>query len=201
MLNTHSLTADSSPILQTCIGTNRTSYHHPSSQLSLVTLLTHHAPLHTPYTLELGADVLADASLLSLATTDNTAVHGARHAVLLLDVQLGEGVLYESAPHCKTDARKRKRRGYLSGKTRPRCFSPGNASRPYPTRSRPFPQPLPCRRNDRSGCSGRGSRDLFPSWNDHGFFKRVNPNAQPGTHHATTNAQNGHLPALERHAC
>ena len=127
----------SSPILQTHVGTNRTSYHHPSSQLSLVTLLTHHAPLHTPYTLELGADVLADASLLSLATTDNTAVHGARHAVLLLDVQLGEGVLYESVPHCKTDARKRKRRGYLSGKTRPRCFSPGNASRPYPMRSFP----------------------------------------------------------------
>ncbi len=64
-----------------------------------------------------------------------------------------------------------------------------------------FPPPLPCRRNDRSGCSGRGSRDLFPSWNDHGFFKRVNPNAQPTTHHTTTNAQNGHLPALERHAC
>ena len=133
------LTPVSSPILQTCVGTNRASYHHPSSQLSLVTLLTHHTPLHTPYTLELGADVLADASLLSLATTDNTAVHGARHAVLLLDVQLGEGVLYQSAPHCKTDARTRKRRGYLSGKTRPRCFSPGNASRPYPTRSRPFP--------------------------------------------------------------
>ncbi|KAM7452808.1 hypothetical protein BLSTO_06452, partial [Blastocystis sp. subtype 1] len=34
---------------------------------------------------------IVDASLLSLATTDNTAVHGARHAVLLLDVQLGEG--------------------------------------------------------------------------------------------------------------
>ena len=129
--------SDSSPIMQTRIGTNRASYHHPSSQLSLVTLLTHHASLHTSYTLELGADVLADASLLSLATTNNTAVHGARHAVLLLDVQLGEGVLYESAPHCKTDARKRKRRGYLSGKTRPRCFSPGNASRPYPTRSHP----------------------------------------------------------------
>lgn len=26
-----------------------------------------------------------------------------------------------------------------------------------------FPQLLPYRRNDRSGCSGRGSRDLFPS--------------------------------------
>ena len=181
-------------------GPNRT-LHITTSQTQLSCDPNASHPLCTTYTLELGADVLANASLLSLTTTDNTAVHSARHAVLLLDVQLGEGVLYESVPHCKTDARKRKRRGYLSGKTRPRCFSPGNASRPYPTRSRPFPQPLPCRRNDRSGCSGRGSRDLFPSWNDHGFFKRVNPNAQQGTHHTTTNAQNGHLPALERHAC
>ena len=122
VLNTLSLTADSSPILQACIGTNRASYHHPSSQLSLVTLLTHHAPLHTPYTLELGADVLADASLLSLATTDNTAVHSARHAVLLLDVQLGESVLYASAPKRKGNARRRRRRGYLSERTHRQYF-------------------------------------------------------------------------------
>ena len=50
-------------------------------------------PLRTTYTLELGADVLANTSFLSLTTTDNTAVHSTRHAVLLLDVQLGESVL------------------------------------------------------------------------------------------------------------
>ena len=61
---------------------------------SLVAILIRHALLCAAYTLELGADVLANTSLLSLTTTDNTAVHGARHAVLLLDVQLGESVLY-----------------------------------------------------------------------------------------------------------
>ena len=139
------------------------------------------------------------SSALRPRTIRPCTAHDTQYCCLMYS--LGRVYSRPSAPTRKSNARRQRRREYLSAKKRPRCFSPGNASRPYPTRSRPFPQPLPCRRNDRSGCSGRGSRDLFPSWNDHGFFKRVNPNAQQGTHHTTTNAQNGHLPALERHAC
>ena len=47
-----------------------------------------------PYSLELRADVLTDASLLHLTGTNDTSVDGAGHAVLLLDVQLGQSVLY-----------------------------------------------------------------------------------------------------------
>ena len=120
-------------------GNSNKHFYSPTSIITTLHLKSGPTPSpihHTSYTLELGTHVLTNASLLGLTTTDNTTVDGAGHAVLLLDVQLGEGVLYESAPHCKTDARTRKRRGYLSGKTRPRCFSPGNASRPYPTSSR-----------------------------------------------------------------
>ena len=54
-----------------------------------------------PYSLELRADVLTDASLLHLTGTDNTSMDSAGHTVLLLDVQLGESVLYKmkTNPH------------------------------------------------------------------------------------------------------
>ena len=45
------------------------------------------------YSLELGAGKGADTALSNLTSTNNTAVDSAGHAVLLLDVQLGEGVV------------------------------------------------------------------------------------------------------------
>ena len=59
----------------------------------LVALLQISPFVSDTYSLELGADVLAVAALSHLTSTDNTAVHGAGHAVLLLDVELGEGVV------------------------------------------------------------------------------------------------------------
>ena len=125
---------------------------------------------------------------------------GAGHAVLLLDVQLGESVLYAlTTTIAKTTlvdgsvANISLRRGIHNVSHLETLH--GLILRPHAKRS----SALPYRRNDRSGCSERDSHDLFPSWNDRDFFKTVNRHSQQHHDHHLTHAQNEYLPTLERH--
>lgn len=115
--------------------TNKLYCQHPLTNRSFKTLRTilSISPIAQTYSLELRAHILTDASVLNLTGTDNTTVDSARHAVLLLDVQLGESVLYTiSLPFTKFYVHRQKHHEYLSGTRHRQCFSPGNASRPYP---------------------------------------------------------------------
>ena len=75
-----------------CLSQTRHSIFLQAKQSLVAILCLRPCPLS--YSLELGTDIFTNTSLLSLTTTDNTTVDGAGHAVLLLDVQLGESVLY-----------------------------------------------------------------------------------------------------------
>ena len=115
--------------------TNKQYCQHPLTNRSFKTLRTilSISSIAQAYSLELRTHVLTDASVLNLTGTDNTTVDSARHAVLLLDVQLGESVLYAiSSPFTKFYVHRQKHHEYLSGTRHRQCFSPGNASRPYP---------------------------------------------------------------------
>ena len=185
-------------------GNSNKHFYSPTSIITTLHLKSGPTPSpihHTSYTLELGTHVLTNASLLGLTTTDNTTVDGAGHAVLLLDVQLGESVLYAlTTTIAKTTlvdgsvANISLRRGIHNVSHLETLH--GLILRPHAKRN----SALPYRRNDSSGCSGRDSHDLFPSWNDRDFFKTVNRHSQQHHDHHLTHAQNKYLPTLERHS-
>ena len=68
-------------------------YPQATSGETLVTILRMSGRFCT-HSLELGTDVFTNTSLLCLTTADNTSVDSTRHTVLLLNVELREGVLY-----------------------------------------------------------------------------------------------------------
>ena len=75
-----------------CLSQTRHSIFLQAKQSLVAILCLRPCPLS--YSLELGTDIFTNTSLLSLTTTDNTAVHSTRDAILLLDVELGKSVLY-----------------------------------------------------------------------------------------------------------
>ena len=104
---------------------------------SLVAILTHYTRYAPPTPLNWGRTYsrMRLSSALRPRTIRPCTAHDTQYCCLMYS--LGRVYSRPSAPTRKSNARRQRRREYLSAKKRPRCFSPGNASRPYPMRSFP----------------------------------------------------------------